>query len=76
MDNEAIVKQFEEIEQNIEKLIQGRKLIEAENLELKNRIDQLESELQGKVDAENTFTEERALIRSKIDGLLSRLEDS
>ena len=32
-------------------------------------------ELQGKVDAETNYTQEKALIRSKIDSLLVRLED-
>ena len=35
----------------------------------------LEEELQGKVEVENNYQEEKALIRSKIDGLLAKLED-
>jgi len=75
LDNEFIIRQFEEIEQKVEKLIEVRKLLEATNLELSNKIEKLERELQGKVEAEKSYAEERALIRSKIDNLVARLED-
>ncbi|MGD2150487.1 MAG: hypothetical protein PVJ20_01440 [Desulfobacterales bacterium] len=75
MDNEFILRQFEEIEKKVEKLIDINKSLEAKNLESKNNIRRLEEELQGKVDAETNYTQEKALIRSKIDSLLVRLED-
>lgn len=75
MDNEIILRQFEEIEKKVERLIDFYKSLEATNLELRNKIKRLEEELQGKVDAETNYTQEKALIRSKIDSLLVRLED-
>jgi len=75
LDNEIISRQFEEIEKKVEKLIDVYKSLEATNLELRNKIKRLEEELQGKVDAETNYTQEKALIRSKIDSLLVRLED-
>ena len=75
MDNELILRQFEEIEKKVESLIEVNKSLEATNLELGNKIKRLEEELQGKVEAENNYVEERALIRSRIDSLLVRLED-
>ena len=75
MDNELILRQFEEIEKKVESLIEVNKSLEATNLELRNKIKRLEEELQGKVKAENNYVEERALIRSRIDSLLVRLED-
>jgi uncharacterized coiled-coil DUF342 family protein len=75
LDNEFIVKQFEEIEKKVENLINVCKSFETTNLELRNKIERLEGELQGKVEAESNYTQERALIRSKIDGLLVKLED-
>lgn len=75
MDNELILRQFEEIEKKVESLIEVNKSLEATNLELENKIKRLEEELQGKVEAENNYVEERALIRSRIDSLLVRLED-
>jgi len=75
LDNEIILRQFEEIEKKVGKVIDVYKSLEATNLEFKNKIKGLEEELQGKVDAETNYTQEKALIRSKIDSLLVRLED-
>ena len=75
MDNELILKQFEEIEKKVESLINVCKSFKTTNLELRNKVERLEEELQGKDEAENNYAQERALIRSKVDGLLGRLED-
>jgi protein-arginine kinase activator protein McsA len=75
LDHEKVLSQFDEIEQKVGKLIDVRKSLEATNLEFKTKITRLEEELQGKVEAENNYQEERALIRSKVDSLLARLED-
>ena len=75
MDNELILRLFEKIEKKVESLIEVNKSLEATNLELGNKIKRLEGELQGKVEAENNYVEEKALIRSRIDSLLVRLED-
>ena len=75
MDNEFIVEQFEEIEKKVEKLIDVLKSHEATNLELSNKNKRLEEELQGKNEVESDYSQERALIRSKIDSLLVKLED-
>ena len=75
LDNELILNQFEEIERKVERLIDLRKTHEATNLELNNKIKRLEEELQGKVEADRNYVEEKALIRSKIDGLLAKLND-
>ena len=74
MDHEKVLRQFDEIEQKVGKLIDVYKSLEATNLEFKTKIERLEEELQGKVEAENNYQEERALIRSKVDNLLTRLE--
>ena len=75
MDNDLILKQFGEIEHKVENLIENCKAQAAANSELKNKLNSLEEEIQGKVEAENNYAEEKALIRSKIDGLLARLDD-
>jgi len=75
LDNEFIVGQFEEIEKKVEKLIDVLKSHETTNLELSNKINKLEEELQGKNEVESSYSQERALIRSKIDSLLVRLGD-
>lgn len=75
MDNDFVLKQFGEIEQKVERLIENCNAQVAANSELKNKIIRLEEEIQGKVEAENNYAEEKSLIRSKIDGLLARLDD-
>jgi hypothetical protein len=75
LENEFVLKQFEEIERKVVKLIETCKALEATNLEQKNKIINLEEEIQGKVEAERICAEEKALIRSKIDGLLVKLDE-
>ena len=74
MNDEVVFRQFEEIEQKLERLIEICKAHEATNLELKLKIKNLEEEIQGKVEAERSYAEEKALIRSKVDGLLARID--
>ncbi len=75
MDNDFVLRQFGEIEHKVENLIENCKAQAVANSELKNKLKSLEEEIQGKVEAENNYAEEKALIRSKIDGLLARLDD-
>ena len=75
MDNVFILQQFEEIEKKIEGLIQVAKSYETANSELKEKIKRLEEELQIKVEVENNYAKEKDLIRSKIDGLLGKLDE-
>ena len=75
MDNELFFGQFKEIEEKVEKLIETCKLLEVTNLKLSNKIKSLEEELQDKIEAESKFADEKALIRSKIDNLLARLDE-
>jgi hypothetical protein len=75
LDNAIISDQFKEIEKKVAKLIAVCKAREATNLELKNKINSLEEELLGKIEAEKSYAQEKALIRSKIDSLLVKLEE-
>lgn len=75
MDNNQIAKSFDEIEDKIQKIIDVRKSQENELQEQKDYIAQLEEELQEKIDAENKLIEERLFVRSKIDSLLTKLQD-
>ena len=75
MDNEEILQQFDQIEQKVGKLVEVSKSAGAVTDELRKKIDSLEKELQGKLEEEKTYIEERELIRSKIDNLLVRLDE-
>lgn len=70
-----MTKNFDEIENKIQKIIDVRKSLENELQEQKDYIAQLEEELQEKIDAENKLLEERLFVRSKIDSLLNKLQD-
>ena len=75
MDNAIISDHFKEIEKKVAKLIAVCKENEATNLELKNKINSLKEELLGKIEAEKSDAQKKALIRSKIDSLLVKLEE-
>ena len=74
MDNDQIIRQFEQIEQRVENLIKTCKDLETVNSELKSQVLTLEEALQGKQETENRYQEEKNLVRSKIDGLLAKLD--
>ena len=74
LDIEAILQQFELIEQKVEHVVQARKQLQSDNQELNNRIGQLEQLIQEKIEAEKKHEELTALVRAKIDSLIGRLE--
>ena len=76
MDNAIISNRFKEIEEKVTRLIAVCKEHEAANFELKNKIKSLEEELLGKIEAEKSYTQKKALIRSKIDTLLVKIEEN
>ena len=70
-----LMRQFEEIEQKVERLIAICSSLEGKNNQLRNNISGLESELRLKTEALENYFEERTMIRSKIDSLLVKLEN-
>jgi len=70
-----LMQQFEEIEQKVERLIAICSSLEARNIQLMNSISRLESEIHIKSEALEKLSEERTMIRSKIDALLVKLEN-
>ena len=73
MSDEDVLSQFDKIEEKVEKLIETCRSLEAANVELNNKYERLKQEANGKADAEKRYIEQRDLIRSKVDSLLSRL---
>jgi len=76
LDSAIISNRFKEIEKKVERLIEVCKDHEAANLELKKKIKDLEEELLGKIEAEKSYAHEKALIRSRIERLLVRIEEN
>ena len=75
MNNELILRQFDEIEQKIEALVAERESLKAANLEFSYKVEDLETKLEAKLAEETQNTETKRLIESKIDSLISRLGD-
>ncbi len=74
MDKETILNQFEKIENKIEELINAKNGIEAENIELRKKNNELEYLLQEKIDFESRNEELKTVVRTKLDSLIGRLE--
>lgn len=74
MDNDTILKQFNEIENRVESLISRCSSLDRANSELTATVESLQTKLREKEAAENQDGEIRTLIRSKIDNLLERLD--
>ena len=75
MNFDNIIRQFDSIESRLETLINNCQVLKAENKDQQQKIQLLEEELAAKIKAEKTYLEERALVKSKIDKLLGKLED-
>lgn len=73
MATEEITRQFDVIEDKIEKLVKSCQNLEAQNKEYKTRIQDLEQELQSKREAEKVYLDQKELIKGKIDSLLEKL---
>jgi hypothetical protein len=67
--------QFDQIEQKVGSLISRCKTLENLNFELSDKIKSLEAELKKKVETENKHSEQKALIRSKVDNILAKLNN-
>ena len=73
MDIENVMLQFDQVEKKVVRLIKHNKSLEAENLQLAEMVKNLEAKLQNRGESEKKFLEQKALIRSKIDSILAKL---
>ena len=74
MDKDKILIQFEEIERKVERLLSIISSLEESNAELKQQNERLARDLSSERELGHSYAEERDQIRSRIDGLLSRLD--
>ena len=75
MDQEAVLSQFGKLEKKIEQLFEICRSLEAANNKLAEKNKDLEGQLQEKIMAEKQYHEVKSIIRSKIDGLMDRLDE-
>ena len=73
MDNELLDDKFNDIDEKVDFLIELCQTLQLENDEMKAKLDIANAELEQKNAAEVQFAEQQAIVRSKIDGLLSKL---
>ncbi len=74
MDNDLIKNRFDDIDLKLDTMIESCLKLKKENIQLLSRIKEMEKELEAKKNAEKNLSEQDALIQSKIDGLLSKLD--
>jgi FtsZ-binding cell division protein ZapB len=75
LGDDLIKKKFDDVEEKVDFLIELSRTLQLENEELLLKITGLEAELENKNDAESRFSQKEALIQSKIDGLLEKLNE-
>ena len=75
MDTDEIYSQFDNIEEKVELLIERCKGLEATNLQMQSNIENLEKQLEEKSDSHDQNTKHKAVIRTKIEGLLAKLNN-
>lgn len=75
MESDALFRQFSEIEDKVEKLVGLCRSQQTDISELQQTVKKLEEELHLKNESVQRQLEEKALIRSRIDHLLAKLED-
>lgn len=75
MDNEILDNKFADIDEKIDFLVELCQSFQLENIELKKKVEHLEAELNKKNETEERNAEQQAVIRSKIDGLLEKLNN-
>ena len=76
VDTDEVMRQIDLLEDKIEQLIERNQSLARENFELKQKKSDLEVALEEKTEAENNFSQQKALIRSKIDHMLERLNQA
>ncbi|MDD2390813.1 MAG: cell division protein ZapB [Desulfobacterales bacterium] len=75
MESSQLLQQFEQIEYKVDYLLEACKAFETENSNLREKVTQLEIELQKKNENEAGFNGVKSQIRSRLDALMTKLED-
>ncbi|MBF0203608.1 MAG: cell division protein ZapB [Desulfamplus sp.] len=75
VENEAIDKKFNDIDEKVDFIIELCQTLQAENAELTSKVGILESELKDKKEKEGLQNEQQTAIQEKIDKLLSKLDN-
>jgi hypothetical protein len=74
LGNEIIKNKFDDIDIKVDFLMELCQTLQVENIRLTSNIKELEMDLVKKNETEEINSEQEALIQSKIDGLLTKLD--
>lgn len=74
MGNDLIEKKFDDIDEKIDFMIELCQTLQLENKELSLKVKDLEAELGSRTDTEEQLSEQEALVQTKIDELLTKLD--
>jgi regulator of replication initiation timing len=73
LGNDLIHNKFDEIDKKVDMMLERFRSLQIENQELTRQIQQLESDLEERIQTEARISEQETVIQSKIDGLLTKL---
>ena len=73
LGKDLLEKKFDDIDEKIGLLIERYQGLQAENAGLKTRIEELENQLENTYDLEEKYSQQEAVVESKINGLLEKL---
>ena len=74
VEQDSFPGQYKKLEDKIEALVQTCRELQQTKSELEAKIYDLEGGLKAKIAAEQQYVEEKSIVRSKIDDLVSRLD--
>lgn len=76
METDEVMHQLDTLQEKVEHLIEKCQVLQRNNTDLHAKVQQLESELDQKTEAENQFLRQKTQIRSRIDDLLAKLNNA
>ncbi len=75
MDNDLIFGQFDDIEEKVDFLIELCKSLESTNSDLRKKVEELEQQIENSNLENERQVDTNAMIRTKIDSLLTKLNN-
>ncbi len=75
MDNDLIFGQFDDIEEKVDFLIELCKSLESTNSDLRKKVEELEQQIENSSLENERQVDTNAMIRTKIDSLLTKLNN-
>jgi len=76
VETDEVMHQLDTLQEKVEHLIEKCQALQRNNTDLHAKVQQLESELDQKTEAENQFLRQKTQIRSRIDDLLAKLNNA